>query len=211
MPRIRDIDNHRLQKGCEQCEGKGIICESRATALQCGHCPSYVKCTRIAAIKKLRMLDIMHINEEQYDWLLCWFKKTAEAELLKPLEQSLLITDSSSGTDAGIDTRKNRLHTSQSTHSKSTTRKSKKLIPHKPVYVRRLKELRFLYLLIILLVCSQTESESDSSPDMDSQTSLQNDSDAEFECPISPATTLTEGCVRVMNRAQKKNVGVLFL
>ncbi|KAE9401250.1 hypothetical protein BT96DRAFT_992305 [Gymnopus androsaceus JB14] len=58
----------------------------RATALQCGQCPMYVKCTRISVLKKLRVTKIMHIGEQQYA-LLRWYKQHEEEELLKPLEE----------------------------------------------------------------------------------------------------------------------------
>lgn len=35
---------------------------------------------------------MMNISEEQYDWLLTWYKKTAEEELLEPLKESLKLT-----------------------------------------------------------------------------------------------------------------------
>ncbi|KAH7878303.1 uncharacterized protein C8R40DRAFT_1235373 [Lentinula edodes] len=37
----------------------------------------------------------MDISEEQYDWLLTWYKKTAEEELLEPLKESLKLTSAS--------------------------------------------------------------------------------------------------------------------
>ncbi|KAJ3911392.1 hypothetical protein F5877DRAFT_73217 [Lentinula edodes] len=77
------------------CITKNKPCKIRPTALQCGNCPPYFKCTRVPTLKKLRVLDMMDISEEQYDWLLTWYKKTAEEEFLEPLKESLKLTSTS--------------------------------------------------------------------------------------------------------------------
>ncbi|KAJ3846343.1 hypothetical protein EV368DRAFT_89185 [Lentinula lateritia] len=88
----RDLNIKYHHVVCQQCITKNKPCEIRPTALQCGNCPPYVKCTRVPTLKKLRVLDMMNISEEQYDWLLIWYKKTAEEELLEPLKESLKLT-----------------------------------------------------------------------------------------------------------------------
>ncbi|KAJ3929732.1 MAG: hypothetical protein NXY57DRAFT_388543 [Lentinula lateritia] len=91
----RDLNIKYHHVVCQQCITKNKPCEIRPTALQCGNCPPYVKCTRVPTLKKLRVLDMMNISEEQYDWLLTWYKKTAEEELLEPLKESLKLTSAS--------------------------------------------------------------------------------------------------------------------
>ncbi|KAJ3994699.1 hypothetical protein F5050DRAFT_433916 [Lentinula boryana] len=91
----RDLNIKYRHVGCEQCISRNKPCEIRATALQCGNCPPYVKCTRVPILKRLRVLDIMDITEQQYDCLLAWYKKTAEEELLGPLRESFKIPSAS--------------------------------------------------------------------------------------------------------------------
>ncbi|KAJ3899169.1 hypothetical protein F5879DRAFT_534755 [Lentinula edodes] len=91
----RDLNIKYHHVICQQCITKNKPCEIRPTALQCGNCPPYVKCTRVPTLKKLRVLDMMNISEEQYDWLLTWYRKTAEEELLEPLKESLKLTSAS--------------------------------------------------------------------------------------------------------------------
>ncbi|KAJ3724751.1 hypothetical protein C8R42DRAFT_640677 [Lentinula raphanica] len=43
----------------------------------------------IAPLKKLRVLDLMDITEQQYDVLLAWHKQSLEDELLKPLREAV--------------------------------------------------------------------------------------------------------------------------
>ncbi|KAJ4475592.1 hypothetical protein J3R30DRAFT_3501045 [Lentinula aciculospora] len=93
----RDLNIKYQHIACEQCITRNKTCEIRATALQCGNCPPYVKCTRVPSLKMLRVLDIMDITEEQYGWLLAWYKKTAEEELLEPLRESLQLASASAG------------------------------------------------------------------------------------------------------------------
>ncbi|KAJ3753608.1 hypothetical protein EV360DRAFT_74381 [Lentinula raphanica] len=85
----RDLNVKYRHVGCEQCETRKKPCEVRATALQCKNCPPYIKCTRVAVVKKLRVLDLMDITEHQYDVLLAWYKQSLEDELLKPLREAL--------------------------------------------------------------------------------------------------------------------------
>ncbi|KAH7873910.1 uncharacterized protein C8R40DRAFT_1171832 [Lentinula edodes] len=91
----RDLNIKYHHVVCQQCITKNQPCKIRPTALQCGNCPPYIKCTRVPTLKKLRVLDMMDISEEQYDWLLTWYKKTAEEELLEPLKESLKLTSTS--------------------------------------------------------------------------------------------------------------------
>ncbi|KAJ3770569.1 hypothetical protein FB446DRAFT_773654 [Lentinula raphanica] len=86
----RDLNVKYRHVGCEQCLKRKKPCEIRATALQCGNCPPYVKCTRVPILKKLRVLDLMpEVSEQQYEALLTWYKQTVEDELLKPLRETL--------------------------------------------------------------------------------------------------------------------------
>ncbi|KAE9395992.1 hypothetical protein BT96DRAFT_125731 [Gymnopus androsaceus JB14] len=86
----RDLNIKNKHIGCKQCADRGIQCTIRPTALRCGQCPAYVKCTRVNILKKLRVTKLIDISEEQYDYLLRWYKQHEEEELLKPLEETLL-------------------------------------------------------------------------------------------------------------------------
>ncbi|KAF9059681.1 hypothetical protein BDP27DRAFT_1497035 [Rhodocollybia butyracea] len=81
----RELNVKYQHIGCEQCAIRRKECIIPATAMQCVHCPAYMKCTRVPMMKRLRVQDIMGISDEQYDRLLHWFKKDAEDELLQPL------------------------------------------------------------------------------------------------------------------------------
>lgn len=85
---LASILSSKYLQGCDQCAAKGIECDVGDTALRCGHCPAYVKCSRIATLKELRVIDIMDIPKEQYDCLLRWYQKDKEDELLEPLRDT---------------------------------------------------------------------------------------------------------------------------
>ncbi|KIK59160.1 hypothetical protein GYMLUDRAFT_684334 [Collybiopsis luxurians FD-317 M1] len=85
----RELNIRYQDVGCLQCAAKGKPCPVRPTALQCGSCPSYIKCSRVPVLKRLRVTEIMKISDEQYEWLLNWYKKTADDELLKDVRQEV--------------------------------------------------------------------------------------------------------------------------
>ncbi|KAJ3753475.1 hypothetical protein EV360DRAFT_74487 [Lentinula raphanica] len=85
----RELNVKYRHVGCEQCETRKKPCQVQATALHCRNCPPYVKCTRVVILRKLRVLELMDITEQQYDVLLAWYKKSLEDESLRPLREAL--------------------------------------------------------------------------------------------------------------------------
>ncbi|KAF5362774.1 hypothetical protein D9757_011005 [Collybiopsis confluens] len=81
----RELNIRYKDVGCIQCAAKGRSCSIRATALQCANCPPYVKCGRVPILKRLRVTEIMKISDEQYEWLLEWYKKSVESEQLREI------------------------------------------------------------------------------------------------------------------------------
>ncbi|KAJ3916675.1 hypothetical protein F5877DRAFT_68835 [Lentinula edodes] len=77
---------------CERCLSGNKICKIQPSAFQCGNCPTYIKCSRVPILNKLRVLHVMNITEEQYDWLLTWYKKTVEEQILKSLKEPTKLT-----------------------------------------------------------------------------------------------------------------------
>ncbi|KAF9019916.1 hypothetical protein BDP27DRAFT_1378046 [Rhodocollybia butyracea] len=93
----RDLNvkyQHIVGSECEQCAVKRKKCIIPVTAMQCVHCPGYMKCTRVPIMQRLRVRDMMGITDEQYDHLLRWFKKDAEDELLQPLAYTIPVLPS---------------------------------------------------------------------------------------------------------------------
>ncbi|KIK63678.1 hypothetical protein GYMLUDRAFT_57348 [Collybiopsis luxurians FD-317 M1] len=59
---------------CNQCIQKGLACGySKTTRYHCKNCTSWTRCTRVFTMKKIRILDILQIDDTQFNWLFTWY------------------------------------------------------------------------------------------------------------------------------------------
>ncbi|KAH7876158.1 uncharacterized protein C8R40DRAFT_1068938 [Lentinula edodes] len=66
---------------CERCLARNKTCKIQSSAFQCGNCPTYMKCSRVPILNKLRVLHVMNITEQQYESLLTWYKKSVDEQI----------------------------------------------------------------------------------------------------------------------------------
>ncbi|KAJ3933439.1 MAG: hypothetical protein NXY57DRAFT_959932 [Lentinula lateritia] len=59
---------------CERCVALTRPCDIQENALTCVQCGTYGKCSRVNLVKRYNIMDNMLLENEQYDWLLAWYK-----------------------------------------------------------------------------------------------------------------------------------------
>ncbi|KAJ3874106.1 hypothetical protein F5051DRAFT_431613 [Lentinula edodes] len=59
---------------CSACQAQNIQCKITETTLHCEYCGTHGKCSRLPLLKKSHVLDTMDLSEDQYNWLMIWYK-----------------------------------------------------------------------------------------------------------------------------------------